>query len=115
MSNPENETADAEAPAKKSKWPESDKGGRIVQLQDPFKYGDDTITEIEVPKPMVYHMRGLNVKKLQEDTEEMARFLQKLLTQPPKFVDKISFADFQELMDVANDFLQPGQPTGNNL
>lgn len=116
MDDQENETADSPAEVGASnKWPENEKGGRTVTLQDPFEWAGEQVTEIEVPRPMVFHMRGLNTKRLSEETDEMFKLLQKLLGVIPKYMDKLSFADSMELLGVVNDFLPSGVKNPNGV
>lgn len=84
-----------------------------ITLKYPFEWADgETISEIEVPRPKAMHMRGLNIKRLQTDTDEMFKLLQKLLGQPPKFIDKMDFEDVQEIMETVSSFLESGPKTG---
>ena len=84
-----------------------------VKLDFPFDWTEgETITEIEIPRPKASHMRGLNVKRLESETDEMFKLIQKLIVQPPKFLDKIDFSDFTKIMKVVEDFLQPGAELG---
>ena len=80
-----------------------------VTLDFPFEWTEgETISEIEIPRPKAHHMRGLNVKRLETDTDEMFKLLQKLIGQPPKFLDRIDFQDITKMMKVVEGFLQPG-------
>lgn len=88
---------------------------KTIKLKHPFEWGDETISEIELPRPKAGHMRGLNVKRLQEETDEMFKLVQKLLNQPPKFLDRMDFVDVQTIMEAVGDFLPSGPATGNQL
>lgn len=80
-----------------------------VTLDFPFEWTEGNIvSEIEIPRPKAHHMRGLNVKRLESETDEMFKLLQKLIGQPPKFIDRLDFQDFTKIMKVVEDFLQPG-------
>lgn len=80
-----------------------------VTLDFPFEWdGDRKVETIEIPRPKAFHMRGLNVKKLETDTDEMFKLLQKLIGEPPRFLDKIDFADITKMMGVVEGFLSSG-------
>lgn len=83
-----------------------------VTLDFPFDWTEgETISEIEIPRPKAIHMRGLNVKRLESETDEMFKLIQKLIGQPPKFLDKMDFSDILKIKTVVEDFLQPGAPS----
>lgn len=80
-----------------------------VKLEYPFEWAEgETISEVEIPRPKAFHMRGINVKRLESETDEMFKLLQKLLGQPPKFLDRMDFVDVQKIMEVVEGFLQNG-------
>lgn len=88
-------------------------GAKTVTLEFPFSWTEgETIREITIPRPTAGHMRGLNIKKLESDVDEMLRLVQKLIGQPAKFVDKIDFSDLNKIMECVGSFLPSGPETG---
>lgn len=83
-----------------------------LKLENPFKWGDQEVTEIVIPRPTAKHMRGLNIKKLSEETDEMLALLQSLINEPKAYIDEMSFSDVVAAMGVVTDFLPSGQKTG---
>lgn len=87
-----------------------------VTLDFPFDWTEgEKITQVEIPRPKAFHMRGLNVKRLESETDEMFKLVQKLLGQPPKFLDKMDFADVQKIMEVVSGFLPSGPKDGKTV
>lgn len=85
----------------------------VVKLDHPFTWADEQVTEISVPRPKAFHMRGINIKRLESETDEMFKLVQKLLGQPPKYLDQFDFVDVQKIMEVVSGFLDNGPTTGN--
>lgn len=82
-----------------------------VKLDFPFEWTEgEQVTEVEIPRPRAFHMRGLDAKKLESDIDEQFKLLQKLLGQPAKFLDKMAFSDAQKLMEAVQSFLPSGAP-----
>ena len=91
-------------------------GDKIVTLQHPFKWADDQgdVTEITVFRPKVFHMRGIDFKKLDGNMDEMLKLVHKLTGHPPKFLDKIDFTDLEKIIEVITGFLDSGQKSGSS-
>lgn len=83
-----------------------------IKLDHPFQWGEQEISSISLPRPKAKHMRGLNVKKLSEETDEMFKLIQNLINEPAKFIDNIDFEDIQKIMETVSDFLDSGQKSG---
>lgn len=82
-----------------------------LPLKKPFVWDkkDEPVTEVKISRPLGYHMRGLNVKLLESHTDEMFKLAQKLLAQPPKFIDKMAWADLERVLEVSQAFLSSGE------
>lgn len=85
---------------------------RVVTLDHPFVWADEQVTTITLKRPKAKHMRGLNIKRLESETDEMFKLVQKLIGEPPAFIDELDFSDIQKIMEVVEDFLSSGPLTG---
>lgn len=85
-----------------------------VQLDDPFEWESDKdqITEIVVQYPRVHHIRGVNLTKCDDDSDEIIKLCTKLIGKSPRFIDRISFKDMTKIIDVVKGFLSPSPTTG---
>ncbi len=88
--------------------------GEVVTLEYPFEWTKgETISEIKLPRPKAFHVRGINFKKIEDqDADEILKFVQRLSGHPPKFVDKIDIMDIQKIATVVSGFLDSGPETG---
>lgn len=92
----------------------TDSNSEIVKLQFPFQWEPDVpeITEIEIPRPKVQHVRGINLTQLENDSDELLKLVQKLTNKSPRFLDKIDMIDMMKIIEVVRGFLQSSPPTG---
>lgn len=89
--------------------------GETITLEYPFEWAEENISEIFIPRPKAFHIRGLNFKKIEGgDGDEVLKLIQKLTGHPPKFVDKIDIADFQKMGEVIAGFFPESPQTGKN-
>jgi len=91
----------------------TDDGQKIIPLDYPFQYGDEQITDIQIPRIKAHHMRGINGKKLDDgDIEEMLKLIQALVGKGRKYIDNIDMVDIQTIGAVLQDFFPNGPTTG---
>lgn len=84
-----------------------------LPLEAPFKYGDETITEVEIPRVRAVHMRGINGKKVESgDMDELLKLVQKLLFKPTKYIDSLDMVDVMTIGEVVGYFLSNGPKAG---
>jgi hypothetical protein len=87
----------------------------VFQLQVPVVVGEGpdstTVREIELRRPKVKDLRAANKYS---DIEYIAFLVECLGNVPKAVVDEIAGADFLQLQEVVEGFLEPGQTTGKN-
>lgn len=84
---------------------------QVVKLKYPVTQGSQTTEEVTVDRPKAKHMRG--IKDITSIDGSLA-MISKVINQPPSFVDELDAADIEQISEVMESFLQPGQSQVNS-
>jgi hypothetical protein len=83
---------------------------KTIKLQYPIENGKETITELQMRRPVSGDMRGLPIKL--EQTDDFMTLAGRCCAQPPSVMSKLDFVDMMEVANAIGAFILPGRQTG---
>ncbi|MBE9542500.1 MAG: phage tail assembly protein [Proteobacteria bacterium] len=68
----------------------------IIELSDPFEYGKERVTQLEITEPKAKHIRQMPASP---KTDDMLKIIGQLCGQPDSAIDELSLRDVAKLTD----------------